>query len=178
MTFRSTTETRESPGLRSPESISHPVNRLPEDIFVLILRFFANGRGEREPFPTHKPPITIDVRLPVVEGALGRVECHALHRHQPHILEGCTDAFRVLTKVEDLTIVGCKTEPFFWTLGVAAGDSALLPRLQRLTVSAGRWDLDTPGLVQCAKARKGCSRPPEEATLIFETNPDLVWFKG
>ena len=82
------------------------------------------------------------------------------------------DAFRVLTKVEDLTIVGCKTEPFFWTLGVATGNSVLLPHLRRLTVFTGRRDLDVPGLIQCAKARNlGRYRPLEEVTLVFEKEP-------
>ena len=74
----------------------------------------------------------------------------------------------MLTKVEDLTIVGCETEPFFSTLGAAADNDILLPGLRRLTIYIGCGDLDVSALVQCAKARKEYSRPLGEVTVVFE----------
>ena len=77
-------------------------------------------------------------------------------------------AFRVSTKVEDLSIVCCKTEAFFTTLGSTTDGGALLPELQRLTIYVGFEGLDIRALVQCAKARKGHSRPLEEVTVVLE----------
>jgi hypothetical protein len=79
--------------------------------------------------------------------------------------------FGVLTKVEDLTIVSCETEPFFATLGATVDNGILLPGLRRLTIYAGHGDLDVPALIQCAKARKGYSRPLGEVTVVFEEEP-------
>ena len=74
--------------------------------------------------------------------------------------------------MEDLTVVGFETEPFSWTLGVAAGDGFLLPRLRRLMVFVGSRNLDVPGLVRCAKAGNlGRSRLLEKVTLVFEVEP-------
>ena len=89
---------------------------------------------------------------------------------------GVHGAFRVLTKVEDLTIVSCGTEPFFSTLGATVEDSVLLPGLRRLTIYVGCGELDVPALIQCAKARKGHSRPLREVTVVFEEEPkvDLI----
>ena len=81
---------------------------------------------------------------------------------------GVLSAFKVLTKVEDLTTVSCKTEAFFATLGSTIGGDVLLPGLRRLTIYGGWADLDIEALIQCAKARKGCSRPLEEVTVISE----------
>ena len=77
-------------------------------------------------------------------------------------------AFGVLTKVEDLTIVSCKTEPFFTALGAAMDGPILLPGLRRLTIYIGCGDLDVPALVRCAEARFENSRPLGEVTVIFE----------
>ena len=78
-------------------------------------------------------------------------------------------AFWVLTKVEDLTLVSCQTEPFLAALGMPVdGCDVLLPRLRRLTVFVGYGDLDVPALRQCAKARKERSRPLGGVTVVFE----------
>ena len=84
--------------------------------------------------------------------------------------------FRVLSKVEDLSIVNCQTEPFFSTLGAAADDRTLLLGLRRLTIFVGCADLAVLALIQCAKTRKEYSQPLEEVTIVFEKEPgaDLV----
>jgi len=84
---------------------------------------------------------------------------------------GVCSAFRVLKKVEDLTIVNCETEPFFAALGAPADVGVLLPGLRRLTIHVGRGDLDPSALVRCAKARKGCFQPLGEVTVVFEEEP-------
>ena len=84
---------------------------------------------------------------------------------------GVRGAFEVLTKVEDLTIIGCETEPIFATLGSKIGDAVLLPGLRRLTIYVGDGDLDILALIQCAKARKEHSRPLGEVTITFENEP-------
>ena len=88
---------------------------------------------------------------------------------------GARGAFGVLTKVEDLSMVNCNTKTFFSALSTTSYDGIILPRLQRLTIYVGRGDLDIPALIQCVKARKGCSRPLE-VTVVFEEKPgaDLV----
>ena len=84
---------------------------------------------------------------------------------------GICGAFGVLTKVEDLTIVGCNMRPFSMALGMAAAADAdsgiLLPALQRLTVYAVCRDLDILDLIRCARARKEHSRPLGEVTIVF-----------
>jgi hypothetical protein len=80
-------------------------------------------------------------------------------------------AFRVLTKVEDLTIVSCEIVPFFTTLGAIADGAVLLPGLRKLTIYVGCGDLDVSALIQCAKARLKCSQPFGEVTIIFENEP-------
>ena len=84
---------------------------------------------------------------------------------------GVRSAFEVLTKVEDLTIFSCKTEPIFATLGTKFGDDVLVPGLRRLTIYVGYGDLDISALVQCTKARKEHSRPLGEVTITFESEP-------
>ena len=79
--------------------------------------------------------------------------------------------FGVLTKVEDLTIVDCKTEPFFSTLGATMDDGIPLPRLRRLTIYVGGGVLGVSVLIQCAKARKENSRPLGKVTVVFEKEP-------
>ena len=78
--------------------------------------------------------------------------------------------FEVLTKVEDLTILSCKTELIFAALGTKLGD-AVLPGLQRLTIYVGYGDLDIAALVQCAKTRKENSRSLREVAITFENEP-------
>jgi len=78
-------------------------------------------------------------------------------------------AFGLLTKVEDLTIVSFRIEPFLSALAAAAADDWVpLPRLRRLTVFAGRWGLSVAILIQCAKTRKEHSRPLGEVTIVSE----------
>ena len=84
---------------------------------------------------------------------------------------GVRSAFEVLTKVEDLTIVSCETEPFFVTLDAATDDGILLSRLRRLTIYVGCGDLAISALVQCAKARKERSKPLGEVAIIFGSKP-------
>ena len=79
-------------------------------------------------------------------------------------------AFAVLTKVEDLTIVSCETEPFFWALGATAVDDVLLG-LRRLKIYVGYGTLDVLALIQCARVRKEHSRPLGEVTIVFENEP-------
>ena len=84
---------------------------------------------------------------------------------------GVCGAFAALEKVEDLTIVGCNSEPFSTALGVTAAADAdggvLLPELQRLTIYVVFGDLDIHGLIRCAKARKEHSRSLWKVTLVF-----------
>ena len=68
---------------------------------------------------------------------------------------GVRGAFEVLTKVEDLTIVSCETEPIFTTLDVKIGNTALLPGLRRLTIYVGCGDLDIPGSCQIYEGEEG-----------------------
>ena len=79
-------------------------------------------------------------------------------------------AFGVLTKVEDLTIVGCDTTQFSTALGVniTTDSGILLPELRRLTIYIGSGDLDVHALVLCVKARKENSRPLLEVTLVWQ----------
>jgi len=80
-------------------------------------------------------------------------------------------AFEVLTRVQDLTIVSCETNPFFTTLGGTANDQVLLPKLQTVTIYVGCGDLDVLTLIQCAKARKEHSQPLGEVTVVWEKDP-------
>jgi len=80
-------------------------------------------------------------------------------------------AFRVLTKVEDLTIVSCETEPFFTALGAATDGPILLPGLRRLTIYVGSGGPDVSALIRCAEARFESSGPLGELTVIFENEP-------
>jgi len=80
---------------------------------------------------------------------------------------GIRGAFEALTKVEDLTIVNCETEPFFATLGATVDGGILLPRLQSLTIYVGCGDLHILTLIQCAKARKEHFRPLWEVTVVW-----------
>ena len=80
-------------------------------------------------------------------------------------------AFKVLGKVEDLTIVSCEPKAFFETLGSATDNDVLLPGLRRITVYVGCGNLDPATLIQCARARKGYSRQLEEVGIVLE-KPD------
>jgi len=89
---------------------------------------------------------------------------------------GVHGAFDALTKVEDLTVVGCETGPIVATLGAAMDGRILLPELRRLTIYVGRGDLDVPALVRCARTRKEHSRPLGEVTIVFKelVTTDLI----
>ena len=94
---------------------------------------------------------------------------------------GIRGAFEVLTKLEDLNIVRCETQPFFATLDVKMDDAILLLGLRRLTVFIGCGDLDVQALIQCAESRKKHFRPLEEVTVVFDEAPgaDLVeWMES
>jgi len=84
---------------------------------------------------------------------------------------GVRGAFEVLTKVEDLTIVSCETEPILTTLDVKIDNAVFLPGLRRLTIYVGCGELDISALIQSTKARKEHSRPLEELAIIFENEP-------
>ena len=77
----------------------------------------------------------------------------------------------MLTKVEDLTIVNCKPNPFFSTLGVSVDDDVLLPGLRKLAIYVGRGDSTASALIRCAKARKEYSRPLGKVIIVFEKDP-------
>ena len=81
--------------------------------------------------------------------------------------DGVFGAFKVLSKVEDLTIVSCETEAFFTVLGSTTDDGILLPGLRRLTIYVGVEDLKVGALVQCAKARKEYFRQIEEVDVVL-----------
>ena len=84
---------------------------------------------------------------------------------------GIRGAFGVLTKVEDLTIVSCETEPIFTTLDVKIGNAIILPGLRRFTIYVGCGALDIPALIQSTKARQEHSRSLGEVVIIFENEP-------
>lgn len=56
---KSTLENRLLPKLRSLESTLQPIARLPNDIFILIPRFFTNEVGEHDRFPMNKPLVSM-----------------------------------------------------------------------------------------------------------------------
>jgi len=84
---------------------------------------------------------------------------------------GIRGAFGFLTKVEDLTIVGCDTGLFSAALGMTAAANAdggiLLPALQKLTIYVVYGHLDILDLIRCARARKEHSRSFGEVTIVF-----------
>ncbi|KAF9789241.1 hypothetical protein BJ322DRAFT_528213 [Thelephora terrestris] len=83
-------------------------------------------------------------------------------------IAGVSGAFAALTRVEDLTVVGCNSEPFSSALGMTDADGGiLLPELQSLTIYVVFGDLDIEGLIRCAKTRKEHSRPFWRVTLVF-----------
>ena len=169
-----------------PSSISHlPVTRgitkavaMPNSCVLSgpngTLRFWC-FRGTRENFDagffTSFSPISV---LQITELWVGqRTESHFGGESEPwkQTVAGIRGAFEVLTKVEDLTIVNCETDPFFTTLGATVDDEILLPELESLTIYVGHGDLDVPTLVQCAKMRKEGSQPLGEVTVVFEKDP-------
>jgi hypothetical protein len=81
-------------------------------------------------------------------------------------------AFRVLTKVEDLTIVDCETVPFFATLGATVDGATHLPGLREFTIYVGCGDLNALALAECARARLEHSRPLGKVTIVFENEPE------
>ena len=87
-------------------------------------------------------------------------------------LPGIRGAFAVLPKVEDLTIVGCVTEPFFTALNPSttassAGMDTLLPVLRKLTVYVAPRDLNICELIRCMRVRKRHSRPLGKVAIVF-----------
>ena len=100
-----------------------------------------------------------------------RHESYDKPRPWEQTVAGVHGAFEVLTKVEDLTIVSCETEPFFATLGATVDGGILLPRLQSLTVYVGCGDLKVSSLIRCTKSRKGHLQPLGEVTVVWETDP-------
>jgi hypothetical protein len=91
-------------------------------------------------------------------------------------VDGVIRAFKVLTKVEDLTIVGCETEALFPTLGPTAEEGILLPRLRKLTVYVAWGDFKILALIRSMSARKGCSQPLE-VTIVLEKEPDVDFLR-
>ena len=79
----------------------------------------------------------------------------------------------MLTKVEDLTIVSCETEPFFVTLGETVTGGVLLPGLKRLTVYTGCGDLNVSSLIRCTKARKERFQQLGEVTVVWKKEPGV-----
>jgi hypothetical protein len=118
-------------------------------------------------------PISVSEIRELLVGARTETSSGSPRRPWSQTASGVHGAFGVLTKVEDLTIVSCETEPFFATLGATVGDGILLPALRRLTIYVGYGDLDVTALIQCAKARKGYSRPLGEVTVVFEKEPGV-----
>jgi len=88
-----------------------------------------------------------------------------------HAITGICDTFKVLSELEDLTIVSCVAKPFFTSLGTTVDSRILLPGLRRLSVYVGFRDLDIPSLIRSAKARKEHSRLLEEVTVVWEEDP-------
>jgi hypothetical protein len=84
---------------------------------------------------------------------------------------GVCSAFKVLTRVEELTIVSCETKPFLVTLGTTADNRILLPGLRTLTIYVACGDLDIPTLIQCAKLRKEHSLLLGEVSVVWEKDP-------
>ena len=169
-----------------PSSINHlPVTRgitkavaMPKSCVLSgpngTLRFWCFD-GARENFDadffTLFSPISA---LQITELWVGRrAESHFGGKSEPwkQTVAGVHSAFEVLTKVEDLIIVSCETEPFFTTLGTTVNGGVLLPGLQRLTIYVGCGDLDVPALIQSAKSRKEHFRPLGEVTVVLEEDP-------
>ena len=115
--------------------------------------FEGTRRNFDAEFLTSFSPISV---LQITELWVGqRTESYFGSKSRPwkQTTTGVRGAFEVLTKVEDLTIVSCETEPFFTTLGTTADGGILLPGLQGLTIYVGCGDSDVPALSQSAKSR-------------------------
>lgn len=138
------------------------------------IRFWCFA-GARENFDgeffTSFSPISVSEIKELLVGA--RTESFFGTRRRPwrQTVARVRGAFAVLTKVGDLTIVSCDTDPFFATLGATADNAVLLPGLRRLTIYVGCGDLDVSALIQCAKRRVEHSRPLRGVTIIFENAP-------
>ena len=169
-----------------PSSIDHlPVTRgitkavaMPNSCVLSgpngTLRFWCFEGARRNfdaDFFTSFSPISV---LQITELWVGqRTESHFWGKSEPwkQTVAGVRGAFEVLTKVEDLTIVSCETEPFFTTLETTMNGGVLLPGLQRLTIYVGCGDSDVSPLIQSAKARKEHFRPLGEVTVVWEKDP-------
>jgi len=138
------------------------------------LRFwcFEGTRGKFDAgFFTSFSPISISEIRELWVGQPVESHSRASQRPWKQTTAGVRGVFEVLTKLEDLTVVNCETEPFFAILGAAVDDGLLLHGLRRLTIYVGCGDLNAPALMQCAKARKEHSRPFMEVIVVFEKEP-------
>jgi len=172
-----------SPAARiHPSSIDHlPVTRgitkavaMPNSCVLSgpngTLRFccFEGTRGkfDAEFFTSFSPISTLEIRELWV-GQNTKSSFGGGPKHWKQTASGVRSAFEVLTKVEELTIVGCETKPIFAMLETATDEGVLLPRLRRLSIYVGCGDLDIPALVRCSKARKEHLQPLGEVTIVF-----------
>ena len=183
-----------SPAARiHPSSINHlPVTReitkavaMPNSCILSgpggNLRFWC-FEGTRDNFDagffTSFSPISVSGIRELWVGQRSKISSCSSRRPWKQTAAGVHGAFGVLTKVEDLTIVNCETEPFFSALEPTADDGVLLPGLWKLTIYVGRGDLDASVLVRCAKTRKEHSRPLGKVIVVFEKEPEDDLVKG
>ena len=90
-----------------------------------------------------------------------------------HTAAGLREAFEVLPNVEDLSIVGCKMEPFFQALGATVDGGIFLPGLRKLVIYVGCGEMDASALIRCIKARKERFRPVGEVVVVWEKDPGV-----
>jgi len=136
------------------------------------LRFWCFKRSRDNfdaEFFTSFAPISVSGIKELWVGAT--TESYSSRRPWKQTATGVRSAFKALTKVEDLTIVSCETEPIFAALDVGVGNTILLPRLRRIAIYVGCGDLDVLALIQSAKARKEHSQPLGEVVIVFENEP-------
>ena len=135
---------------------------------------FRCSRGDRDNFDANfftffSPTPASGIR----ELSIGaRIESGNGRRPWEQTAANVRGAFGVLVKVEDLTIINCKTAPFFAALGATADDHIPLPGLRKLTIYVGYGDLDVSTLVRSAEARLERSQPLGEVTIVFENEPE------
>jgi len=83
------------------------------------------------------------------------------------------DAFRVLTKVEDLAFVGCKMEPFF---GLSEWQWAIV--LSFPTYGGPLSSLDVPGFIPMRESKEGMFQPTRGSFPVFEKEPGSGLVQG
>lgn len=167
-----------------PSSIDHlPVTReITKAVAIPSLCSFSGPNGnltfggtreyfDADYFASFSPIPVLQIRELWV-GQRTESYCNSKPRPWEQTAGGVHSAFEVLTKVEDLTIVNCETEPFFATLGTTVDGRVLLPGLQRLTVYVGCGDLNVSALTRCVEARKEHSQPLEKVTVVLEEDPE------